>query len=156
MITNPVLRTFLLLSILIILAGILLIIFIQFNRGYAINHQQTDFHAQQKNLINHVYQSQLQSNTTTSNPLSVKLKKTAIAIPTEPEEIDLQAQVTKDTRKNNETRASSDTSRRKNLSSPQTLPVQRNYYWNQTHEAQDYQMSFLRNNPWSPYYDPRY
>lgn len=144
------------LSIVIILIGILAIIFIQFDRGYVLNHSQTDFDNAQRNLINHFYQTQLSEQETTKTPLNKKKQH---------DTTEIQSDVITE---NVAPASQQDTKPANHATPPRPLAQEQlsaldqirnnNSIWQQR-QAQnqyenDYQMRLLRNNPWSPYYQP--
>lgn len=152
MVTSSVLRLFLLLAIVIILTGIALIVLIQFDRGYVFLEQDSSFFAEQRNLIDHVYETQVRSGQDADNPLVMKLNKATVVIQSEPEPSPPVA--AEKLEKLSKPEASSATL----APVPQTPPLpdsQRGNPWNPAYEEPvDYQTLLLRNNPWSPYYRP--
>ncbi len=151
------------LSIFVILAGIVLIIFIQFDRGYVKLHSATDPLQAQQNLIDHVYQTQVDRASEQDNPLVMKLNKPTVVIQTETErptllpeepqsltENPVRSATKPPTLANYETLTA-------NTKSIQTAPSRLNYdAWQQTQIEEDYQMRLLHNNPWSPHFKAGY
>ncbi len=129
--TPSALSTSLMLSLFIILAGILLIIFIQFDRGYKLTSEIPVFHQEQNNLINNLYQNnkdQLSQQQPSSPEPEVLTADGAYLQPLNPDQSSYSGRV--DTRYSD----------RRNLSG---------YY--------QYDESYLlRQNPWSPDYRPGY
>lgn len=156
MINNSILRLFLILSILIILLGILVIIFIQFDRGYVLMSTESDFHNEQRNLIDHVYQTQVQEPATADNPLVMKLNKATVVIQTEADE-KLPQQKPVEEVKPVERKTSADELIQKQKTAIDQIR-NNNSIWQQRQAhndyQNDYQMMLLRNNPWSPHYKP--
>ena len=156
MINNSILRIFLILSIVIILLGILTIIFIQFDQGYVLMSTENDFHKEQRNLINHVYQTQVQEQSAGENPLVMKLNKATVVIQTQADEKSAQKEPVEEI-KPVEKKALTD-----ELIQQQKTAIDQirnnNSIWQQRQAendyANDYQMMLLRNNPWSPHYRP--
>ena len=177
---NSVFRTFLMISTLIILAGILLIIFIQFDRGYVDFSRGTKFFEEQKNLIKHVYQTQVAPEEPQDNPLVMKLNKATVVIQTEPDDSTVTTQPEKTTTAPVETAEQTPVEQQVAVvtySPPATIPQTHvaqepvasmpteissitpqvtqqpmQNTWQQSQTGEDYYLQLLRNNPWSPYY----
>lgn len=175
---NPIFSTFLILSTLIILVGILLIIFIQFDRGYVTFDNGSDFFQEQKNLIKHVYQTQVEPEAPQDNPLVMKLNKATVVIQTEPETVPSvevldhassnssliepeqppAEKITMATYSKPPQSASTPTTVSsipsvQNMTTTQEAPHQpASDVWQKSQYENDYHMQLLRNNPWSPHY----
>jgi len=151
------------LSIFVILAGIVLIIFIQFDRGYINLRSESDYHQQQKNLIDHVYQTEVDPQTTEETPLVMKLNKATVVIQTEPVIEAIPAPV--EALQNKPVAvAEPQISVAKfepeviHTPAPQAAPTRQTNsdVWQQRQIEEDYQMRLLHNNPWSPHFKAGY
>ena len=151
MITNSVLRLFLTLSIVIIVAGILVVVFVQFDRGYVFTGIDRDFQAEQHNLIKHEYLKVGTMQPTTSPSLSGLEKRDEL--------------VTGERGKNQETQSRAAGKSAAETSTPKSLPARPvpgptaspavADSWRPRATAQsDYYTRLLRNNPWSPDFKP--
>ncbi len=159
MISRPTFHTFLTLSVLVILIGIAVIIFTQFDRGsIALDDQQKDYSGQQK-LIRQIVEKTQQSNT------EVKPRNPPVA---QQSVLNLIEQVKSDDKDSNfiagdtpKTVTDQEIARINQLNDQPYSTAQpsapypysgygygNGYGYNNT---QDY---WLSNNPWSPYYDP--
>jgi hypothetical protein len=166
MIKNSIFSTFLMLSILIILAGILFIIFIQFDRGYVSFNNGANYQQEQKNLINHIYKTQVQpTNNAVENPLVMKLNKATVVIQPQSETASLSVVEPQAPAAKTEiveiqpakvpaekiTIATYKTQPENIIpAQPSTPQISRNIMPQK--EDDDYYAQLLRNNPWSPYY----
>lgn len=153
MVTNSVLRMFLMLSIFTILAGILLIVFNQFDRGYVFVGEEQNFKDQQRNLINHVYQTQVEGDESADNPLVMKLNKATVVIQSEPESPPVVISEPKQV-KPSQPPAQPVVKQPAPVNRPQ--PVASNPWQQPVSRTDDYYTQLLRNNPWSPHYKPGY
>lgn len=117
---------------------------------------ENDFHKEQRNLINHVYQTQVQEQSTAENPLVMKLNKATVVIQTEADEKSPQKKPVEEI-KPVEKKASTDELIQKQKTAIDQIR-NNNSIWQQRQAendyANDYQMMLLRNNPWSPHYRP--
>ena len=117
---------------------------------------ENDFHKEQRNLINHVYQTQVQEQSAGENPLVMKLNKATVVIQTQADEKSAQKEPVEEI-KPVEKKALTD-----ELIQQQKTAIDQirnnNSIWQQRQAendyANDYQMMLLRNNPWSPHYRP--
>ena len=149
MVSNSVLRSFLTLSILLIVTGILVIVFIQFDRGYVVLGLDKDFEEEQENLINHVYRNQLQAQESGLQKVAVVPTKTVMVV--EPEAAPAMPQVDPVITTPPVAQAPVMPPRRTPV--PQAAKTQSENVWN-TEQQNDYYSQLLRNNPWSPHFQP--
>lgn len=154
MITNSVLRLFLMLSIIIILAGITLIVFNQFDRGYVFMGGETDYQIEQSNLIDHVYQTQVKPEASADSPLVMKLNKATVVIQSE---ADTNKPIQQETPqlKSPGSAPTTPVTPQPVVETP-PLPATNNPWQSPAPPANDYYTHLLRNNPWSPHYKPGY
>ena len=154
MVSNSILRLFLMLSILVIMAGILLIIYMQFDRGYVFIGLDPEFEREQQNLISHVYQNQLQAKSTPVVPV-IEPRRTVMLVDPAPRqapppvirpEPSAQAPISRPVSPSTSTPALPGTT--DEPATPrraETAPVE---------PAEDYYSLLLRHNPWSPHFKP--
>lgn len=151
MTTNSVLRLFLTLSIVIILAGILIIVFLQVDRGYPLTGGDSELHAQQQKLISHVYTTQGQTDTSSDITQGMRPSRTLPKMPTVVDQNAFeQAPLTA-----SETTASIQPAPVQPLPQP-APPAMANPRLAPPDPRYDYYTQLLRNNPWSPHYQPGY
>lgn len=154
MLDNLLFRRFLMLSIILIVLGILFIIFIHFDRGYGPG-QKTDYVSEQNNLIAHEYDILVKTVAPSQHPLKKDKETTlekikAIITPKQAsQDADLQ-QVTE------MQPASAQITPVPDVNETLVTASDRQDYsvWNQSRMEYDYQMMLLRDNPWSPYFQP--
>ncbi len=160
MVTNSILRLFLMLSILVIMAGILLIVYIQFDRGYVVIGFDPEYEREQQNLITHVYQNQLQASTAPTQAHTLQPRKTVMVVepaaqqapsmtpsplaPPAPPSASLPAA----------TPTVSSQPRMLNLATPEGQSQFETAKQQAMAPTEDYYTLLLRHNPWSPHYQP--
>ena len=158
MISRPTFHLFLSLSILVILIGIALIIFTQFDRGsVATDTEQKDYSKQQE-LIHQIAETIGQRDIP---PTEVR-KQVNTDQPADQSVLNLIEQVKHDDRTaksadgdNQLTRTDQEIARINQLNrqtNASTQPYRPYTNYGYGYNSQDY---YLSNNPWSPYYDPR-
>lgn len=138
--TKFTLSTYLMVSVLVILSGILWILFSQIDSSYKYPIFSADIEREQNDIINRVYQIK----PTLTQQEIVKKPATPPAVDIISDKETLQTKV-----------VTSPASRMKVLSaSQQNIPY--NDVWS-TFSDTDYETAlYLKNNPWSPYYKPGY
>ena len=155
MASNSALRLFLIISIIIIMAGILLIVINQFDRGYVFIGEDTEFQAEQKKLIDHVYLSREQQQETPLAPVKTALQQSApVVVPPPPLPLAEKPQEAM-VKENPPAAVPAPVAPQPKISSAQDIFAE-NPWEPKYQPANDYHSQLLRNNPWSPYYKPGY
>jgi|GEM_PF-980845 len=163
MVTNSILRLFLMFSILVIMAGILLIVYIQFDRGYVVMGFDPDYEREQQNLITHVYQNQLQASPAATQTHALQPRKTVMVVepaaqqapamtpapvapPTPPAPSSTSLPPAIPTVSSQPRRLNVAPPEGRNQIEPEQQPT--------AVPTEDYYTLLLRHNPWSPHYQP--
>jgi uncharacterized membrane protein len=153
MVSNSILRLFLMMSILVIMTGILLIVYMQFDRGYVFIGFDSEYEKEQQNLISHVYQNQLDAKQAPAKPVALQPTKTVMIVEPEPQ-IETRAPV-EPVSPPVAIAPPAPIAPPTVSSQPRTLAqaTPADDVWN-NQAADDYYSQLMRHNPWSPYYKP--
>lgn len=147
MLSRPSFHIFLTISVIAILIGIVLVIFTQFDRGYIATGKDENFKQLQMQIVEHSFQESLENNQPAAKKETVK---------------QLIEQVKQDDLVSSRIQAGKpQTSTQKDIERIRELN-QRDYRQqyrtpanaNGGYAYEDYESYWLRNNPWSPYYQP--
>jgi predicted Holliday junction resolvase-like endonuclease len=147
MLSRPSFYIFLIISVLAILIGIVLVIFIQFDRGYIATDTDENFKQLQKQIVEHSFQKNLENNQ------PAEKKETVKQLIEQVKQDDLASSLVQSGQQQTSTEKEIErikTLNQRDYREPYRMPA----YSDRGYAYEDYESYWLRNNPWSPYYQP--